>query len=334
VCSADAEAIAFDSLMVPRFDPPLIYAIRLAMALRELPESCAMRDGRKWKCVPLIVFYGAADWTLAEYAKAETHAHFWLNHRGYGFSQYSLRVIHEIVERYRAKLLADYKLCGLLVRFEAGRAQVKPALKRRRPNVQTEYYYPAADIHNSSGWVTFSRDSDGVANDVKMFEELLDRRANETEMHKFFSENPSILMEARGGIPISHGVRFANPDGWTPDVAVSSILGPVDNQIEMLELKGPAERLLTKGFHPGFTRKVHAAIDQVRDYERYLKDPANRRAILAALGRIPQKPKLAVLIGRDPSDGDGRGILERRREEVDVKVITYDEVFTSQVQQL
>jgi hypothetical protein len=72
--------------------------------------------------------------------------------------------------------------------------------------------------------------------------------------------------------------------------------------IGLMELKGPTEKNLTQGFHPGFTAKVHRAVDQVRDYARFLRDPANVSAILRAFGYIPDDPQLAVLIGRAPGN--------------------------------
>ena len=42
--------------------------------------------------------------------------------------------------------------------------------------------------------------------------------------------------------------------------------------------------MVNQGFHPGFTRKVHAAIDQVRDYEEAMRNPANFEAIRKRLG--------------------------------------------------
>ena len=101
-----------------------------------------------------------------------------------------------------------------------------------------------------------------------------------------------------------------------------------------MELKGPAEQILTQRFHPGFTAKVHHAIDQVRDYDNQLRDPRNREAILRALGYLPERSNLAVLIGRDPKSSEQMEILQRRREQVDVKVITYDEILQTQASQI
>lgn len=101
-----------------------------------------------------------------------------------------------------------------------------------------------------------------------------------------------------------------------------------------MELKGPGEETLARSHHRGFSHKVHAAIDQVRDYDRYLDDPSNVAAVLKAFGYLPDKSKLAVLIGRAPITDFDREIFERRRNETTVSVITYDEIFQKQADQL
>ena len=123
---------------------------------------------------------------------------------------------------------------------------------------------------------------------------------------------------------------------WSPDFAFTSILGPRDiKDIELLEMKGPAEKLLNyHRNHPGFTAILHRAIDQVRDYGRYIY-PANHTKIMKQLGYIPTQSRLAVLIGRNYQDGERMEVLERRRAETpDIKIITYDKILETQADQL
>jgi len=169
--------------------------------------------------------------------------------------------------------------------------------------------------------VTLKRDREGLSADVEMFRYMLERNASEREMHKFFKEHPAILMEATERIPLSHRPSFMNPKGYTPDYALSPLLGPIgtDSSIGLMELKGPGEKLLTKGLHAGFASKVHRAVDQVRDYDRYLIDPSNREVIKRSLGYIPNRSNLAVLIGREPRRGAEIERLNQRRAEIDVK---------------
>lgn len=179
------------------------------------------------------------------------------------------------------------------------------------------------------------RDHEGLRADVELFQRLLDVNATETQMQGFFEEHPFFLMQARLGIQIPH-LRYATKR-WSPDFAFTSILGPYDiKDIELLEMKGPAEKLLNyHKNHPGFTSTLHRAIDQVRDYGRYITHPANHDRIVKQLGYIPAESRLAVLIGRGYQDGEATEVLERRRTETpDIKIITYDKILQTQVDQL
>jgi hypothetical protein len=335
VCAADGDPFAWGPGRDPMLTFQITKALRLAEDVRNLPESCAMRDGRKWRAIPFVIVCSPSSYYFERIPeiREDTHAH--ILTRILDYPTLLLRQIQDIVDTYQDQVLEGYRKVGIIIRFEHGRARIGPALRRKHPNLETEYYYPRADRRDNTGWVTVKRDSDGIRLDVELFQALIDRRVNETEMHKFFEENPAILMEARLGIPISHRPNFAQPKDWKPDFAFSPILGPQrEREIELMELKGPAERTLSGTVHLGFSSRVHRAIDQVRDYDRCLRNPANFRAICEAFGYIPDNSRLAVLIGRAPSNEAEKEVFERRRSEIDVKVITYDEILQTQANQI
>jgi hypothetical protein len=305
-------------------------AMCLSWDARTLPENCAMRDGRKWRSIPFVIFRSVSDYEMAPYAQRETHAHIELAH---GHPTVMMRVVAQIVDQYQKKVLDDYEVRGIMVRLNRGRAQIGPALKKKAPEIASEFYYAPADRRNHSRWVTVMRDQQGLPADIQLFGQLINSNASEREMHRFFEEHPAFLMQARLGVPISHSPVLREPKGWTPDYSISSILGPINNELELLELKGPRENFLTSGVHGGFSAKVKVAIDQVRDYERSIAQPANHEAVLNALGYTPKRPRLAVLIGRAPSTVAGKNIRARRQSEVDVQVITYDEILAIQEDQ-
>jgi hypothetical protein len=68
--------------------------------------------------------------------------------------------------------------------------------------------------------------------------------------------------------------------------------------------------------------------------EPYLRDPENIQAVLRGLGYFPDDSKLAVLIGRTPRDDADREVWAQRQGELDVKVVTYDEILAKQASQL
>jgi hypothetical protein len=331
VCDTDVSLFLWSSNDELEYNFQVMKALKLAEDVHNLPSACAMRDGRKWNAIPFVII-SRSDLVTPE-MRQDTHAYILsrLSH----YPTLLLRHIRDIVSEYHDRVLDDYRRVGIIVRFEHGRAQIRPALRRKRPELETEYYYAPADRRSNKGWVTVKRDIDGIRSDVELLQALIDKKVNETEMHKFFEEHPTILMEARLAIPISHRPNFTEPRDWKPDFAFSPILGPQSyTQIELMELKGPGERTLSRRVHRGFSAKVHEAIDQVRDYDQCLRNPVNFQAIYKAFGYIPDASRLAVLIGKAPSSEAEREVFERRRSELDVKVITYDEILQTQATQI
>jgi len=337
VFAADTDSIVFDAFTrLPRLEFPVTRALIVAEEVSKLPDTCAMRDGRKWKSIPFIILYNVASYEYRPEMRQETHAHL-VASEPYSFSRQlvTLKQVQKIVDEYQDRVLEDYISVGIMVRFQNGRTQIGPALQKKNPLIESEYYYGPADRRTNKGFVTVKRDNQGIAYDVEIFQYLIDTGASETEMHEFFEEHPAFLMQARLGIPISHRPNFAEPKDWRPDFAFSPILGPqLENFIELLELKGPAEKTLSRAQHRGFSQKVHAAIDQVRDYDGCLRNPANFHAIETAFGYVPKSSKLAVLIGRVPSTDADREIFKSRQSELNVQVITYDEILQKQVDQI
>jgi hypothetical protein len=337
VCAADGDLIAFGPDGVPVLTFQLEKAAKLAKDIRNLPECCGMRDGRKWRVIPFIIICnpGHSYFGLVQEMQKDGHTRILTRFHHLRWPTVLLQQIQIVVDAYHGWVLKEYRKVGIIITFEDGKARIGPALRHKHPGLETEYYYPPADRRKNTGWVTVKRDWDGIKHDVEIFQALIDRRVNETEMHKFFEENPAFLMEARLGIPISHQPNFAQPKAWRPDLSLTPILGPEnEDDVELIELKGPAKRTLSRKAHPGFSSKVHAAIDQVRDYDRCLHNPINFEAIWSAFGFIPDKSNLAVLIGRTPSRGAAREVFELRRSELNVKVITYDEILRTQTDQI
>ena len=292
VCKGDTDPEGIPAYTLER-------ALKLAADFRDLPEHCAMRDGRKWKSIPFVLiseqpYYFACPEEISRLKVTIVKPSSYLVE--------ILRKVTDAVDDYTKRVLDDYSKMGLLVRFEKGRAQIGPALKKKEPKMESSYYYAPADRRTNRRWMTVMRDNEGIRADVELFQQLLDMNASETEMQRFFEEHPFFLMQARLGIQIPHPSYATRR--WSPDFAFTSILGPRDvKDIELLEMKGPAEKLLNyHKNHPGFTSILHGAIDQVRDYGRYISHPDNHRKMMNQLGYIPTQSKLAVLIGRDYRD--------------------------------
>jgi hypothetical protein len=160
-------------------------------------------------------------------------------------------------------------------------------------------------------------------------------KVSEREMQRFFEENPFLLSQLRLGIQVPHPSYKTHR--WSPDFAFTSILGASEvRDIDLLELKGPAEELLNcHKNHPGFTSMLHSAINQVRDYGEYLSHPENHNKIMKQFGYVPTSSKLAVVLGRDYKDKDRMEMVEKRRGYTpDIDIITYDKILETQADQL
>ena len=78
-------------------------------------------------------------------------------------------------------------------------------------------------------------------------------------------------------------------------------------------------------------------IDQIRDYEKVFHDmnPANVKKVIDTFGYIPEKMRMAVVIGRVPTTQSDKDIFERRMTFIpDVRIVPYDEILKIQHDQL
>ena len=298
--------------------------------IRNLPETCAMRDGRKWKKIPQIVLtkhghrHEAYDGLDVEFVIDVTEL---MLFQGY-CSPVTWNKIEKIVNQYHLRAMAEYERVGFLVTVDRGLYRVRRALRKKNAN-ESEFYFGGKDRRRFHGFVTIGREHDGADYQAWLFEQLLnDPKAGEREFHRFFEEHPDLLAEAMMGVPISHRPYFTS-NKQTPDFAVSPVL-PRDSGewVKLLELKGPEASLLAskRYLHRGLAPAVTQALAQVSDYEKSLRDPLNLKDIEKALGYIPTSAQRAVLIGRTPPPEDANLWQRRKAEQPSVRIITYDEM--------
>jgi hypothetical protein len=229
---------------------------------------------------------------------------------------------------------------GILVDYEHGRLRVKWALQKRDLSAENELYYAPGDRRKLSEYVTVHREVMGIAHDAELFEELInDPKTRERHLHRFLEQNPSFLMDAMQGIPISHRPRFVKPKGWTPDFVLPSVAATPDGDrtVRVTELKGVHAPVLSETLHRGFSHNVMSAINQVRDYDRILRecDAANRDRIVETFGYVPERVRKAVVIGREPRRAEDKEVFERRMaEQPDVRIVSYDEILQAQHRQI
>jgi hypothetical protein len=302
----------------------------LSKRIRNLPEACAMRDGRKWKSIPQIVLtkHGhrneAYDGLEVEFVLDFTER---MLLQGFS-SPFTWNRIEQIVNQYHRRAMTEYERVGFLVTVDRGLYRVRRAFRKRNSD-ESEFYFGGKDKRRFHNFVTIGRDHDGADYQALLFEQLLnDPKAGEREFHRFFEEHPDFLAEAMMGVPISHKPHFSS-NKQTPDFSVSPSL-PRDSRdpVKLLELKGPeASVLASKQYlHRGLAPALVRALAQVNDYEESLRDPLNLRDVVKALGYVPTSAQRAVLIGRTPLPEDANLWEKRKAEQPSARIITYDEV--------
>jgi hypothetical protein len=131
VYGADTEMIGWRG-NGPYLDFPITRALKLAEDVRSLRENCAIRDGRKWGSIPFVILYNPATHELTPGIEEDTHAHLVALHD----ADLTLRRIQTIVDEYQDRVLEDYRNVGIIIRFENGRAQIGPALRRKDPSIR------------------------------------------------------------------------------------------------------------------------------------------------------------------------------------------------------
>jgi hypothetical protein len=308
----------------------------ISKAIRNLPENCAMRDGRKWKRIPQIVLtkhghrHEAYDGLDVEFVIDMTEQ---MLYAGYG-SPVTWNKIEQVINKYHRQAMEDYERVGFLVTVDHGLYRVKRAYHKKNPDLESDFYYGAKDRRRFHGFITIGREPDGMDYEAQQFEMLInDPSKGEQELHHFFEGHPDLLAETMSGVPISHRPHFDVPQKRTPDFAVSPIL-PRDSGewVKLLEIKGPHARTLgnSRDLYRGFSHNVHRALNQIRDYDGMIHDPLNLRAVEKALGYVPEYSERAVLIGRTPRPEDTRLWDKRKAEQPSVRIITYDEILQEQ----
>lgn len=301
----------------------------LVRDIRALPPYCAMRDGRKWSAVPIVIIVNhlfsqerileSTDATILDLSEDYLQ---------------NIEDIGLIVADYKNRLLNELDNLGLLVTYDHGRYRVGPALTPRAKNVEGEFYFGPSDQRKRGKYYTLDRDNFGIQYEIEKFEALInDPGVKEGDLQKFFEENPHFLIATRLMQALPH-VSLHDKDGklLVPDFLLKPIVAfQRDSNWEVLDLKLPQAKLLAgPSNHIRFSQDVMKAINQVKDYKDYFENPMNAQTVGALLGHALKHPKLGVLIGRMPSSGEVEALEIAQSREPGVKIVTYDEILETQ----
>jgi Domain of unknown function (DUF4263) len=312
-------------------------AIKLARDIRRLPDACAMRDGRKWKVLPCIFLTyelvgslptddpvaGKEAVTLIPYDDENEIS------KNSAFS-----ALKKSISDYLQRLLREMEDLGFLVAYDNGRFRIGPALNPKR-GIEGYYYYGPGDRRKTSNKLfTVDRDLFGIKYEIELFEALINNpNVNESNLQKFFEEHPHFLVGSSLAEPISHP-HFSDGKGnlLVPDFVMKPVVAQErHSKWEVLDLKLPAERLISgPARHRGFSSAVTKAITQLKNYGDYFQNPGNSEIVKTVLGHALRYPRLAVVIGRLPEEGQLEELERAQSREPYVRIVTYDEILETQ----
>jgi antiviral defense system Shedu protein SduA len=302
--------------------------------LRNLDSCIAMKDGRKWCSIPIVVLITEGfftDLSIPESLDATV-----IFSRGDVLAD--LEKIRQEIGKYRQRLLDELDNLGLLVSYENGRYRVGPALTPRERQVEGNFYFGPADTRPGSRgkYFTVDRDNLGIQFEVEQFEALINKPdVTELDIQQFFEENPHFLLIARLMQALPQ-VRLPDETGklLIPDFILKPIVALQrlrDSNWQVLDLKRPQAKLLAgPSDHRRFSSEVFQAITQVKDYRDHFNNPQNTAAVNKLLGHPLKHPRLAVLIGRMPPSSEVELLEREQAREPGVSVVTYDEILERQ----
>lgn len=261
--------------------------------------------------------------------------------------------IREGIREWRQALLSELDYVGYAItRDEAGQFHVSHAALRRQR--EGDILAEDASLHGlrSAGYYILKSD---VIDDLPAYRELEAllstfrdvadaRECNpETALQDFFERNPHMMLgDSFGGLRPK--ARIPRPNGchpWVPDFAQEPRpFSLVHNRWGFTDLKLPDVRMLNaKRLHRGFSAKVKEALDQLLDYRDDIENADSRAQALLMkwYGCIPRNPKLAVIIGRRPSQVDEIEELDHRigtYAPLGVEVMPYDDILDGEEDRL
>ena len=335
------DASAFTDIII--IDPPhwtesgelgIAYAMRFVEAVRRLPGTAAMWDGRKWSGVPIaIVQYGVGPDAVLRDALERTGI-ILIDETG---SEATKRALHGTLRHYRERLMDEYTELGFHVIEDNGVFYVNGIAVQMRAGRESDLYNGDKDMRIGRMFV-IHRDGLNLGREIDELQELINRPGPEEPLQAFLEKHPHFITDDRGrAIPHPNLPIEAGREKDVPDFAVTPFLTvPRDTDFEIIEIKRADARLIAqqRARVRKFSAAVRFGIDQLREVKRNMQNPANDQAVARALGRPVRHPRLGLIIGRTPSDEDVTIMDEQQAYDMDVSITTWDQIVERKARQL
>lgn len=165
-----------------------------------------------------------------------------------------------------------------------------------------------------------------TSNTFNEFQDLINwKEVSERHIQQFLETHPEFLLGDQYNALHSQLILDRGDKGsLIPDFFAEL---PYEKQFDLIDLKKPNEQLIvgTKN-RRGFSSAVHSAINQLREYRDYFDDSRQRKNFYEKYGLRGWKPRIAVIIGRNPIGPGYDTFIRARRTIFDADIVTYDDI--------
>ena len=161
---------------------------------------------------------------------------------------------------------------------------------------------------------------------IEAFRSLLrNSEVREVDIQQFLERHPFFLtgVDYKRAVPQVH-LEVHDARGLIPDF----MLVPFDSDFaDIVQLKHPNRNLLADNEnHPRFSAAVTAGLAQLRDYESYFDEEANRQRLRDKFGFTAFKPKLSLIIGQASAVPSTFIFRKVCADSARVTIYTYDQI--------
>lgn len=303
--------------------------------IRNLSDSILTRDGIRVRKLPIVASYHSSLNIVDEINEIDENISVLSDTVTY---EDILKEIFKTIRLFRKKLLEDFHLVGIGIRYEQGIFKLHRCYSFTKKGYESEFI----DLEkggivgkSASTYIKLLAIEDHEWNarqSILQFEYLLNSsKTNEKDFQNFFSSHPEYLAFNYKSFEYwSEPILKEEPSGEI--IKPDFLLKPASVTVypwewRLIDLKKHNVPILTNvKSRPTLSQEVHKVVSQLKDYSKYFDNPANRKSIENRFGGPIKKPNIMAVIGRIPDDELWEVYSERKSDQSNVTIVTYDEI--------
>lgn len=166
---------------------------------------------------------------------------------------------------------------------------------------------------------------------IEEFEDLLNSKHSEHDIDVFLRKNPEIFFESHFSedLIIQPFLEGSSDYNKRPDFILKPIIPTINAKIVELK-KITAQTIKNENRASDFSSNVKDAINQLRNYQNYFDDKANRDKFQLKFNTKVIKPTARLIIGKDYGDLSLEKILQLKDDYLThkIEILSYHELMT------